>query len=218
MADLDKLTKMLETLKISVPEESLPRLLWFRDELLRWNKNINLTAITDPNEALEKHLVDSLTLLPFLPKDSTLLDIGSGGGFPALPLKIAEPSLAVWSVDSSGKKIAFQNHIGRALSLSNFAALNMRAELLPQHEKLPRFDFVVARAFASIGTILRLSLPLLKDGGRIVAMKGPEADRELKEAGEDLATNKIVCCHQHTLQLPASGASRSLMFFSRQPA
>jgi 16S rRNA (guanine527-N7)-methyltransferase len=214
--DSNSLAGMLMKMGVSVPEESLKDLLWFRDELLRWNRSINLTAITEPAEALEKHLVDSLTLKPFIPGGSTLLDIGSGGGFPALPLKIADPSLTVWSVDASGKKIAFQKHVARTLSLNRFNALHLRAEELPHYQNLPLFDFVVARAFSSIGTILRLSLPLLKEGGQVVAMKGAEASRELVDAGPDIAMNHMVCCHRHHLQLPSSGAIRSLLFFTKR--
>jgi 16S rRNA (guanine527-N7)-methyltransferase len=119
-------------------------------------------------------------------------------------------------VDSCGKKIAFQRHIARALKFSGFTALSSRAEKLPGIPGLPRFDVVVARAFASIGTILRLSEPLLAKNGIVIAMKGSEAERELAEAAADIDSAQMACCRQHYLRLPISEADRTLLVFSRK--
>jgi 16S rRNA (guanine527-N7)-methyltransferase len=216
MNDLDKLAAMLAQQQSPLSTQVLEELIWFRDELLRWNQRINLTAIRDPAETLEKHLYDSLTLLPFLRDAQAFLDLGSGGGFPVIPVKIVMRSLPVWSVDSCGKKIAFQRHIARALKFSGFTALSSRAEKLPGIPGLPRFDVVVARAFASIGTILRLSEPLLAKNGIVIAMKGSEAERELAEAAADIDSAQMACCRQHYLRLPISEADRTLLVFSRK--
>ncbi|MBE0502035.1 MAG: 16S rRNA (guanine(527)-N(7))-methyltransferase RsmG [Desulfuromonadales bacterium] len=187
-------------------------------ELLRWNKTYNLTAITDPEEGIERHLVDSLTLFPYLDGAASLLDIGSGGGFPGIPLQIASPALRVVSVDAVAKKIDFQRHIVRRFKLSNFTPWHGRIEQLL---KLPcaveGFDLVVARAFSSLYALLELALPYVKPGGRIVAMKGPEGGRELVEVGKWLTENDLYCSQQIFLTLPGSGACRSLLFFARKP-
>ena len=105
------LPELLDKLDLKIPREVVPSLERLTDELLRWNRSRNLTAIVDRDEALEKHLVDSLTLLPFARQSTRLLDIGSGAGFPALPLKISCPELDVVSVDAVGKKIDFQEKV-----------------------------------------------------------------------------------------------------------
>jgi 16S rRNA (guanine527-N7)-methyltransferase len=187
-------------------------------ELLRWNKTYNLTAITEPEEGIERHLVDSLTLFPYLDEAASLLDIGSGGGFPGIPLQIASPELRVVSVDAVAKKIDFQRHIVRRFKLPNFTPWHGRIEQL---SKLPfaveGFDLVVARAFSSLHDLLELALPYMKPNGRIVAMKGPEGGRELAEVGEWLVEKDLYCNQQVFLTLPESGACRSLLFFTRKP-
>jgi 16S rRNA (guanine527-N7)-methyltransferase len=210
------LTGQLRQLSLHVPASASGHMLQLLDELLRWNRTHNLTAITDPAEGIEKHLTDSLTLLPLLTGEERLLDIGSGGGFPGLPLKIARPALSVVSVDAVAKKIAFQRHAARLLGLQDFVPLHMRAEKLPN---LPAyasgFDVVVSRAFAALPVFASLALPCLKPEGRIVAMKGAEGARELAEAEGELAKLGLVCTELRRLQLPASGAVRCLLVLTR---
>jgi 16S rRNA (guanine527-N7)-methyltransferase len=210
--DRDLLRRLLGELGLEVPETAEPDLLVLRDELLRWNRRINLTAIRDPREALEKHLVDSLTLCPLLHGRERLLDLGSGGGFPGLPLQIARPGLQVVSVDSVRKKIAFQRHMARTLSLEHFVAWPGRAETVPDQPGWKNtFEVVVSRAFTDLPTFAALALPCLAPGGRIVAMKGPEGHSELQAAREGLERLGVFCREVRSLVLPASGARRCLV-------
>jgi len=212
-----ELQRQLQGFGIELTAAQVERLLWLQAELLRWNRTHNLTAITDPAEALEKHLVDSLTLLPYLPEAGRLLDLGSGGGFPGLPLKIMRPQLEVVSVDAVAKKIAFQRHAGRRLGLDGFTAWHGRAESLPEEPfTAGGFDLVVARAFTSLTGFIELALPCLKDDGVMIAMKGPEGERELQEAAGWLEQQRIVCERQVELVLPVSGSQRLLLFFARK--
>lgn len=207
-----ELQRQLGCLDIDIDAEVALRLLWLQGELLRWNRTHNLTAITDPDEALEKHLVDSLTLLKCLPESGRMLDLGSGGGFPCLPVKIARPQLEVVSVDAVAKKIAFQRHVARRLGLDGFSAWHGRAERLGEEQGwIGTFDLVVSRAFTALTGFVDLALPYLKTGGRIIAMKGPEGERELHEAQTWLSERRIVCRRQMVITLPASGASRLLL-------
>ncbi|MDH3998849.1 MAG: 16S rRNA (guanine(527)-N(7))-methyltransferase RsmG, partial [Desulfuromonadales bacterium] len=140
------LSVLLQPLAVEISAESLSQLERLTDELLRWNQRHNLTAITERVEVLEKHLFDSLTLLPFIGGNDTLLDIGSGAGFPALPLKIVCQQLEVVSVDAVSKKIAFQKHIARSLGLSGFTALHERIEKLTLNpDYCEHFSLVTAR-------------------------------------------------------------------------
>ena len=202
------LAKMAITIDISQEE----RLLHFLDELLRWNQSINLTAITDRDEALVKHLVDSLTLVPLLRGDETLLDMGSGGGLPGLPLKIVLPGLNLTSVDAVAKKISFQKHVIRSFALTGAVARHGRLEELGRETSLAgHFDLVVARAFASLPDCVRLARPFLKAGGRLIAMKGPEGAKEVL-AAETIITQAGFSVQQiEHLALPGGNGERTLI-------
>lgn len=206
------LPELLDKLDLHVAPEAVSLLEGLADELLRWNPRRNLTAISDRGEVLEKHLVDSLTLLPFARQATRLLDIGSGAGFPALPLKIACPELNVVSVESVGKKVDFQRHVARVLGLKGFTAVHARVETLT--DGLTAFDLITARALCSLGELVALAEPFLACDGRLVAMKGPEGNRELFEhqAGLEKEGWSAVL---HNLKLPVSGAERCLIELTR---
>jgi 16S rRNA (guanine527-N7)-methyltransferase len=210
-----ELTDLLARLGITLPGPAIEQLEWLGRELLRWNRTHNLTAITAPAEVREKHLADSLTLLPWLGGARRLLDLGSGAGFPALPVKIACPQLEVVSVDAVGKKVAFQRHVVRTLKLEGFTALHARAETLAGMELCGAgFEVVTARALGALPLLTALAGPCLAPGGRLVALKGAEGERELAESRLALlAAGWSAACHR--LQLPASGAERCLILLER---
>lgn len=210
------LALLLNQFGLALPAPTVTALETFLAELLRWNRKVNLTSITDPAEAREKHLLDSLSLLPLLRGDERLLDIGSGGGFPCIPLKLAAPGLQVVSVDAVQKKIAFQRHVVRQLGLQGFVAEHLRVEQLPAHPLGEGgFNLVVSRAFASLDQFAALALPCLAPGGRIIAMKGVEGEGELQRSSEALARLGLVCHELRSLQLPRSGSRRSLIVLTR---
>lgn len=210
------LADLLTSQGVVLNTSALAQLAWLGEELLRWNRTHNLTAITDPLELREKHLVDSLTLLPLLDKAGRLLDLGSGAGFPSLPLKIARPGLEVVSVDAVGKKIAFQRHVTRTLKLNGFTAIHGRAEDLPDSPVCtPGFDLVTARALGSLPMLVELAAPCLAPEGRLIAMKGAEGAAELAAAQAELAALGFVCTAQHRLTLPVSRAERCLLVLAR---
>lgn len=216
MPDRELLEEMLQQVDVVMQAKALDELLWFRDELLRWNKKINLTAITDPVSTLEKHLVDSLTLLPYLAPQGTILDMGSGGGFPSIPLKIARPAYKIWSVDAVAKKIAFQKHVSRTLKFQDFTPLHARLEDLPDNKALAPFDIVVTRAFAPLKDILVLAEPVLAKNGIVVAMKAAEGAEELAGCRGYLVDAGFRCQRTVKMQLPRSRAKRTLLFFSKE--
>ena len=146
-------------------------------ELIKWTQKINITTITDPIEVASNHFLDSLVPAQFIPPEATLLDIGSGGGFPGIPLKVILPKLSVTLIDASRKKTSFLKHVVRTLKLNNIEALHLRAEdLAIQPSYMNRFDVIISRALTSLGAFVRLALPLLADGGVIIALKG-EVDK-----------------------------------------
>lgn len=209
----------LAELAVTIDRTQEERLLFFLDELLRWNQSINLTAITDRQEALVKHLVDSLTLLPYLRGDETLLDMGSGGGLPGLPLKMVLPGLNLTSVDAVAKKISFQKHIIRTFALRGAVARHGRLEELGKEASLSgHFDLVVARAFASLPDCVRLARPFLHSGGRLIAMKGPEGEKELLSAKKEIASAGFSLQKLDRLNLPGGNGERMLICLELLPA
>jgi 16S rRNA (guanine527-N7)-methyltransferase len=139
-----------------------------------------------------------------------VLDIGSGAGIPAIPLKIANPTVRVVSVDSVGKKILFQRHVARVLGLKDFEALHTRVENLHStHANM--FDVITSRAFSSLEMFVALSAPLIKSGGRIIAMKGPHVDNEFERSGDELRPLGFEISSIDTYSLPINKGERSLV-------
>jgi len=149
-------------------------------EMMTWNRTINLTAITDPREIAVKHFIDSLALANEIAAGTRLIDIGSGAGFPGVPLKIMMPSLHVTLVDASRKKVNFLKQMIRILKLENIDAIHIRVEDLPGNPAFFRaFDVAVCRAFSSLQRFAGLAAPLIKPDGKMIAMKGKNVDSEI---------------------------------------
>ncbi len=143
--------------------------------LQEWNQKINLTAITDPKEVAIKHFVDAIAPLPYIPHDGHLLDIGTGGGFPGIPIKIMRPDQTVTLIDSVRKKINFVKHVIRQLSLKKINVLHTRAGALSASLlDGARFDVVVCRALANPNSAAEIAKPLLAPKGRIVLYQGAQ--------------------------------------------
>jgi len=150
-------------------------------ELMKWNQKINLTAITDPFEVAVKHFLDSIVPVQIISPNASLLDIGSGGGFPGIPLKISLPSLSVTLIDASRKKVSFLKHIIRILELKNIEALHIRAEEFANKPDVAKtFDVIISRAFSSMTTFAMTALPFLKKEGVIIAMRGNVSADEIQ--------------------------------------
>ena len=175
------------TLGQDLPPESIDKLTRLLAELTRWNKRINLTAIRDPGAMVSGHILDSLAVRPML-SGHRVLDIGTGAGFPGLPLAIAEPGIEFRLLDSNGRKISFVRHVIGELGLSNAVAIKLRAE---DYAPAERFDTVIARALASIPRLLELAGHLIREDGVLLALKGKHPAEEL-EPMEELSGWKYV--------------------------
>ena len=153
-------------------------------ELIKWTRRINITTITEPIEIASNHFLDSLVPAQFIPSEAALLDIGSGGGFPGIPLKILFPELSVTLIDASRKKVSFLKHVIRTLKLENIEACHIRAQKLAVHPGyINRFDVIISRALLSLNDFVRLALPFLAvaDGGVIIALRGAVDKAELDD-------------------------------------
>lgn len=168
-------------LGVVIGDKELFSFLLYLKELKEWNKKINLTAITGDKDIVIRHFFDSLILVPFLSSKETLLDIGSGAGFPGIPLKIVIPDLKVTLMDSVNKKVVFMKHIIRTIGLKNIEAVQGRAEDKETIRKFATcFDVVTSRAFTGLGSFLDMATPYAKKGGILLAVKGPKWMEELK--------------------------------------
>ncbi len=181
----------LQAIGVEVTDDQLQRLAAYLHLMLETNKQFNLTAIREPEEAWKRHIIDSLTLVPGLiewPENSKLVDVGTGGGLPGIPIAIAIPKLKVTLLETTGKKANFCKHAAEVLGLNNVVVINNRAETIGQN-KLYReqFDMAVSRAVGPMRILLEFMLPLVKVGGWMYALKGPALEQELADAGDALA-------------------------------
>ena len=195
------------TLGVALTEHDALRLLQLLDELARWNRRFNLTAIRRGPDMVTHHLLDSLAVHRYLQGD-TVADVGTGAGFPGLPLALANPERRFTLIDSNGKKIRFVSHALRTLGLVNVEALQARVETLRPERP---FDTVVARAFAPLPRMLELIAPLCGPHTRVLAMKGkwPAQEIEALPAGWQ--------AQSHPLTVPGLSEERSVVVLSAAP-
>jgi len=163
-------------------DENARRFSTLCEMLIETNEHINITAVTDPRGIVLRHFADSVSAASLIPEGAAVIDVGCGGGFPALPLAIVRPDLEIVALDSTAKKLKFTERAARSLSL-NVKTLTARAEetaLLP--ERRERYDVCISRAVARLNVLCELCMPLVRVGGVFIAMKGSDADNELTEA------------------------------------
>ena len=190
----------LAELGIDLPADAQTKLLAFRDLLLKWNKTYNLTALRDPEQAIPLHLLDSLAILPHV-GNGALLDVGSGGGLPAIPLAIVRPELSVSMVDTVQKKTTFLQQAVIELGLTNAAVYHARVEKMNG-----QYAQISSRAFSELGLFVELTRHLLAPGGHWLAMKGVRPDDEIASLPADISVEAII-----PLTVPGVDAERHLI-------
>lgn len=216
---------------VSLDQPEITAFSTYKSMILEWNQKINLTAIEDERDIIVKHFIDSISILPFIRKAykmetsthgaftseasvsdaPSLVDVGTGAGFPGIPLKISEPGLEVLLMDSLGKRVTFLNEVISSLNLKGISALHSRAEDAGSNQKLrERFDVATARAVAALPALLEYCLPLVKVGGVFIAMKGSDSS-EVEQAKKalDVLGGKIEEVKEFTL--PFSDIKRNLI-------
>lgn len=169
--------------KIDFVENQSKQLYKYMNLILEWNEKINVTAIKDEKEFIVKHFIDSLTICNFVKDAKKILDIGTGAGFPGIPLKIYYPEIEFTLIDSVNKKVTVLKDVTQKLNLQKIEALHVRAEELAKDLKYREsFDIVTTRAVSNLATISEYMLPFVKIGGKAICMKGPNVEQELEDA------------------------------------
>lgn len=218
MTDIGTLVRGVEELKINLSREQQEKFSRYKELLKEWNEKINITSITDDIEIDQKHFLDSLTPLTtnLFNGKKRIIDIGTGGGFPGVPLKISNPELEVLLLDSLNKRIIFLNEVIKQLGLNNIEALHGRAEELsikPSYRE--QFDICISRAVAQLNTLSEYCLPFVKVGGYFISMKGPDVNEELeisKKAIKLLGGKLIETKH---VRIPESDIVHSLIIIEK---
>ena len=218
MTNVNTLIKGGKILGISINEDKINSFILYKELLKEWNKKINITSITDDEEIDIKHFIDSITPLTtdLFRKDIKMIDIGTGGGFPGVPLKIINEDMEVVLLDSLKKRIIFLNEIIDKLDLKNIILIHGRAEELGRDKSYrEKYDIAISRAVASLNTLSEYCLPFVKVGGFFISMKGSDVDEELKEAEKSIRILGGKLKEKKVIKLPLSDITHSLIIIEK---
>ncbi|MGZ3495056.1 MAG: 16S rRNA (guanine(527)-N(7))-methyltransferase RsmG [Thermodesulfobacteriota bacterium] len=215
--DRDLLVQGGKTFGIDLAEKTIEAFELYLKELLKWNQKINLTAIRSERGIVLKHFIDSFSVYPYLDQHSSVLDIGSGAGFPGIPLKIVQPALEMTLIDSVRKKVDFQRQLIRVLGLKGVEAIHGRVQDTRVLESLGgRFDIILSRAFSDLRTFLVLGSPFLKEKGLAIAMKGAADHKEMELLTTEAEKAQYRLEKSVSLTLPFSSFKRTILLFQKQ--
>lgn len=210
------LQKQCEELTVELNDAKQEQFYTYMELLQKWNENINLTAITEPKEVLQKHFVDSLTIMPYIEKNAKVIDVGTGAGFPGIPMKIAEDGVQVTLLDALNKRLNFLNEVIRSLGLTNIEMVHLRAEEAGKNKQLrEKFDVSVSRAVAPLSVLVEYLLPLVKINGICICMKGSNIEEEIANSKKaiEILGGKIEKIEEFTL--PDSDMKRSIIIIKK---
>lgn len=206
----------LKEIDLELTEKQLQNFYNFMNLLIEKNKVMNLTGITEPKEVILKHFIDSLTILKYIDKNSTVIDVGTGAGFPGLPIKIAEDTIEMTLLDSLNKRINFLNEVIESNELNKIHTIHGRAEDFGKDVKYrEKFDIVTSRAVASLNVLLEYMLPFVKIGGKCICMKGSNCDDEIENAKNAI---KILGGEKEKIEkftLPNSDNNRTILIIKK---
>jgi len=221
MENRELLKNCAEKMNITLTEDMLDKFMKYKDMLLSWNEKINLTAITDEKEIMIKHFADCISIGSEIEFKNgvSVIDVGTGAGFPGVPVKIAFPDIKITLLDSLNKRINFLNELVGELGLEGVSCIHSRAEDGGQNSELrEKFDFCISRAVANLAVLSEYCLPFVKLGGTFVSLKGPDASEEVKEA--ETAVKKLGGKIEKItkIEIPNSDITHSLVIIKKVSA
>lgn len=218
--NLERFKKLMcsygEQIKIVFDDKQLNKFYDYMNLLLQWNEKINLTAITEPEDVILKHFIDSLTINKYIEENKSVVDVGTGAGFPGIPLKIYRPDIKVTLVDSLNKRINFLDNVISNLELNNICTVHSRIEDFGKDKKYREsFDYVTARAVANLSVLSEYLIPLAKSNGKCICMKGNDIGEELSNSKNaiDILGGKIEMVDE--FYLPKSDISRNIIVIDK---
>lgn len=192
--------------------EQMEQFYKYMNLLIEWNEKMNLTAIIEPEEIIQKHFIDSLTILNRIEDNKSVVDVGTGAGFPGIPLSIMNPTLKITLVDSLNKRLVFLQEVINQLGLKNVELVHARAEDFGQNKKYrEKFDVATSRAVANLSTLSEYLIPLVKLNGKIVCMKASEAEEEIEQAKKAINVLGGTIKNVETFDLPQSDIGRTII-------
>lgn len=201
---------------IEFNDKQLSQFYEYMNLLLEWNEKINLTAITEPEEVILKHFIDSLTINKYIENNKSIADVGTGAGFPGIPLKIYRPDLNITLVDSLNKRINFLNNVISKLDLKDIFTVHSRIEDFGKDKKYrENFDYVTARAVANLTTLSEYLIPISKIGGKCICMKGNDISEEIENSKKAINILGGRIQKQDEFKLPNSDISRNIIVIDK---
>lgn len=207
--------KLAEKLNIGLTEKQISDFFKYKDLMIETNKFLNLTAITEEKEIILKHFIDSLTINKYISDGASIIDVGTGAGFPGIPIKIIREDTKITLLDSLNKRVNFLNQVIEDLGLVAINAVHGRAEDFGKNlEYREKFDYVTARAVANLATLSELCLPFIKIGGKFICMKGNSID-ELEEADKAIKILGGKIISKETFTLPESDIERNIIIIEK---
>ena len=212
----EEMSKKSKILGVRFSVEQIEQFYKYMNLLIEWNEKMNLTAITEPKEIILKHFIDSITILKYIDDNSKLVDVGTGAGFPGVPLSIMNPTLKITLVDSLNKRLIFLQEVVKELNLKNIEIVHARAEEFGQNKNYrEKFDIATSRAVANLATLSEYLVQLVKIGGKIISMKASNAKEEINDAQKaiEVLGGKIEKIEE--FDLPESDIGRTIIIIDK---
>ena len=214
--ELEKFEELMkfygEQIDITFEKSQIEQFYKYMNLLIEWNEKINLTAIIEPEEIILKHFIDSLTICKYIENNATLADVGTGAGFPGIPLKIYRPDIKITLVDSLNKRINFLNEVINNLELKNIVTIHSRVEDYGKNKNYrEKYDYVTARAVANLNTLSEYLVPIVKVNGKAICMKGNDVQDEVDNAKHAIKILGGTVEKVDYFKLPNSDISRNII-------
>lgn len=213
----DEINKYAGTINIKLNNEQIQKFYTYMNMLIEWNEKINLTAIVEPKEIIIKHFVDSLTIAKYINDSSKIIDVGTGAGFPGIPLKIYNENYKITLLDSLNKRINFLDEVIQALDLKEIETIHGRAEDFAQNNSYrEKYDYAVSRAVAPLNILLEYLAPYTKVNGRIIAMKGSNVEEEILGSQNAMKKLDVSIENNEEMELPNQSGSRYILVVKKE--